>query len=383
MVKRAVLSLCLLLTTTACNNDSTGPGREGLGAGVHLLGQHMIVARTGDVAAPVLLLGRDGSKTLLHGSVAGQDLTVTGATLTLPGGGSAAFFMDEEDRVEQAVFGNTIVLYSGHTETTVDIAVIVPGHGTQIHMGVRLSENAAGASGALLHSHSGAPGVAYAMTNWSLDMGTFTLTNRDLELLSASMSASSCIVSLLSTPTGVGIPLAAAACTIAVDALSAYVAGPTATSEVTGMVGDIMSAVECPTGNLGACIQTATTVVKSAVPVVQNLIDENQDAITEARGQLVGGPVGTWRLVLINGNPLPADFDRTQLTGGTLVMRADGTFTHTYTSPGDSETVTGTYTALAFGYRWVDEDGEEGTFSIGPNGMSFHWDGYVLAYRKN
>jgi hypothetical protein len=58
--------------------------------------------------------------------------------------------------------------------------------------------------------------------------------------------------------------------------------------------------------------------------------------------------VGTWTLQSVNGDPLPANFQdgefTAQITAGTAVVSADGTFSYSETWDGESDITSGTWT---------------------------------------
>lgn len=91
--------------------------------------------------------------------------------------------------------------------------------------------------------------------------------------------------------------------------------------------------------------------------------------------------VGTYTLVAIDGDPLPYEFFGSEIRSGSLVLRADKTFTATTTDDVSTESESGTYAHSGSTITFTTSEGSvNGTY----NGTTIEIDAtiVVLTYRR-
>jgi hypothetical protein len=197
---------------------------------------------TRNPATPVAILGRDGSQTLVRANP--QTGRITGAWFQYPDGSAAAFYLDASGNPERAIFGDLIVLYSNYTSTTVDLAFIQPNGDIHVRRGVQRPTGSS-ATGLPLTAADLGMALAHTMGGFTFDIGSYTVTQRDLEILSFAISVASCAVTPLVAPTGIGLVFAAAGCSLAVAQGDALIFGPTAQSGAESSLGAALNGAQC------------------------------------------------------------------------------------------------------------------------------------------
>ena len=258
---------------------------------------------TSDSSAPVSVLGIDGSKTLYKVNPTTGKLV--GATFSYRDNQTAAIFIAGDGTLEKAVFGDIIVLYANQTDSTVDVAVILPEGHIRVARSVPLTNGPAGSVSAYtgpsanrLATLSEARALpadftrALAQTSDPLTftVGGYTVTQRDLETLSLAMSWASCTVLTFSSAADpLLIPGAFLTCGLAYQQWLSFRFGPTSPTEVAGVADAIMAANGCGAGELIDCVSLATSAGSAVWDSANQALTDHANDVQAGRGVLMGG----------------------------------------------------------------------------------------------
>ena len=97
--------------------------------------------------------------------------------------------------------------------------------------------------------------------------------------------------------------------------------------------------------------------------------------------------VGSYTLVSVNGHALPAPFENTTITGGSVTVNANNTFTYVENRVNNvTQTITGTWSVSGSTYTFhptSEQDGSDATGVLSGTTLTINTSEQVLVYHKN
>lgn len=93
---------------------------------------------------------------------------------------------------------------------------------------------------------------------------------------------------------------------------------------------------------------------------------------------------GTYVLELVDGEPLPGEFDGHEVKSGHMTLTADGKFEGEFGLDDGPERIEGTYTKKGSAYSWeIDDEEDGGTFTVTGAGLTWKWFGTEFFFRRD